>query len=63
MNAARACSPMELTAVTVLLQVLGQDPDAMALPDRAKIHKELYRVLKPGGVLSFHHHWVPGKVV
>ena len=54
---------MELTAVTVLLQVLGQDPDAMALPDRAKIHKELYRVLKPGGVLSFHHHWVPGKVV
>lgn len=39
----------------------GQDPDALASPEMKKVHSELFRVLKPGGVFIFHHHWVPGR--
>jgi len=41
--------------------IYGQDPDAMATSQRPKCLNECFRVLKPGGILAFHHHWIPGR--
>jgi len=40
--------------------IYGQDPDAFSHPKRLVIFKECLRVLKPGGLLYLHHHWIPG---
>jgi WD40 repeat protein/SAM-dependent methyltransferase len=40
--------------------VYGQDPDGLAKPTRKQAFAEAFRVLKPGGVFAFHHHWIPG---
>jgi ubiquinone/menaquinone biosynthesis C-methylase UbiE len=40
--------------------IYGQDPDAFSHPQRIVIFKECLRVLKPGGLLYLHHHWIPG---
>jgi len=40
--------------------VIGQDPDAFSHPQRLVIFKQIFRVLKPGGKIYFHHHWIPG---
>jgi len=40
--------------------IYGQDPDAFSHPKRTIIFKECHRVLKPGGRLYLHHHWIPG---
>jgi len=40
--------------------VYGQDPDGLSHPQRVHAMKEILRVLKPGGLFSFHHHWIPG---
>jgi len=40
--------------------IYGQDPDAFSHPKRIIIFKECLRVLKPGGLLYLHHHWIPG---
>eukprot|EP00478_Filoreta_tenera_P000070 GABV01000070.1.p2 GENE.GABV01000070.1~~GABV01000070.1.p2 ORF type:complete len:409 (-),score=175.02 GABV01000070.1:110-1336(-) len=40
--------------------VYGQDPDGLAKPTRKQAFAEVFRVLKPGGVFGFHHHWIPG---
>lgn len=40
--------------------VYEQDPDALANGDRIHVFREVARVLRPGGLLYFHHHWIPG---
>lgn len=40
--------------------VYGQDPDGLANPDRLHAFREAFRVLRPGGLFHFWHHWIPG---
>jgi SAM-dependent methyltransferase len=39
--------------------VYGQDPDALDSPHRIQVFREVFRVLRPGGLFTFHHHWIP----
>lgn len=41
--------------------VYGQDPDAFSMSRRPASFAESLRTLKPGGLMTFHHHWVPGR--
>ncbi|GLI65598.1 hypothetical protein VaNZ11_009123 [Volvox africanus] len=40
--------------------VYGQDPDGLANENRVYAFKEVLRVLRPGGLFYFWHHWIPG---
>ncbi|GIL91708.1 hypothetical protein Vretimale_14828 [Volvox reticuliferus] len=40
--------------------VYGQDPDGLANEQRVYAFKEVLRVLRPGGLFYFWHHWIPG---
>jgi len=40
--------------------VYGQDPDVLDSPERILVFRHVFRILKPGGMFTFHHHWVPG---
>ncbi|KAG2446285.1 hypothetical protein HXX76_000874 [Chlamydomonas incerta] len=40
--------------------VYGQDPDGLANEYRIHAFKEILRVLRPGGLFYFWHHWIPG---
>lgn len=41
--------------------IIGQDPDVFGHEPRLACMQECFRVLKPGGFLLFHHHWIPGR--
>ena len=41
--------------------IIGQDPDVFAHEPRLNCMQECFRVLKKGGFLLFHHHWIPGR--
>ncbi|GLC33297.1 hypothetical protein PLESTB_000349400 [Pleodorina starrii] len=40
--------------------VYGQDPDGLANENRLFAFREVFRVLRPGGLFYFWHHWIPG---
>ncbi|GBG31790.1 Sterol 24-C-methyltransferase [Hondaea fermentalgiana] len=40
--------------------IYGQDPDALSLPQRPACFRDCLRTLRSGGILAFHHHWIPG---
>ena len=56
------CSAFKMDAVPggAFDIVYGQDPDALDSPERLVVFKHVFRILKPGGVFTFHHHWIPG---
>lgn len=56
------CSAYNMDAVpdATFDVVYGQDPDALDSPERLRVFKHVFRILKPGGMFTFHHHWIPG---
>ncbi|KAG2433163.1 hypothetical protein HYH02_012706 [Chlamydomonas schloesseri] len=57
--AAASCHYMPLPSNSYDL-VYGQDPDGLANEYRIHAFKEILRVLRPGGLFYFWHHWIPG---
>ncbi|PNH06844.1 hypothetical protein TSOC_006757, partial [Tetrabaena socialis] len=51
------CLPLPSCSYDV---VFGQDPDGLAHADRLHAFREVFRVLRPGGLFYFWHHWIPG---
>ena len=56
------CSAFEMDAVpsSTFDVVYGQDPDALDSPQRIVVFNHIFRILKAGGLFTFHHHWIPG---